>query len=316
MSQHKAPLVSLSSAESLRNPAHRTCIHSWSRGEFVSGIHFFSDGTLRQEDVESLGGANLSAVPAAACEELVQTELKNRPHLMAMRERSVMYRKIIDIPLWFRNEPKVVYADTDIFFVKRLALPAQSVDVAMGVDDATSYSGSWRIATEQHALPGLNAGFLLYRPAAIDFDFLEFLAGRYFAQCQTPWLAEQPIWAILMSRLTETALWDGRDVRVIGALQKRTRQQILANRFVWLKQGKIATEESQVAPLIEGTAVAHMAGVGKRWIHLCERYACDEDGSHELRLSSKPEPTFSLRMLTAGRIAMTEGIAAWQRRER
>lgn len=310
------PMVTLTGTRGMAGPEFKTCVRSWSRAAFAESIHVVSDGTLVEGRVESFDGGILKAVPPEECEARVRSELKNLKSLQEMRKRSVMYRKVVDIPLWFRDEPRIAYVDTDIFFLRPVLAPDGDHDLLMGVDDATSYSGSWRIATEQRALPGLNAGFLIYKPGMIDFEFLDFLARRYFLQSRSSWLAEQPIWAILMAKWEKTGLFDGRDVRVIGGLGKRSRKEILDNQFVWLRKGKAAKNESEVRPLIDGAAVAHLAGSGKAWVELCEREAGDKGPPVPLRVVSPFRSTPGLRLATAARIATTEFLAAIKRRLR
>lgn len=303
------PMVTMMGERSLADPSVRACVQTWTRARFAERFLVLSDGTLHDPDRLCELHPQLILIPPKEVECLVADALATRPSLRRMREKSVMFRKIVDIPLWCAKEASVLYLDTDVFLMKSIELPESSFDLVMGVDDATSYSASWRIATEQGAIPGLNAGFLYFRPSTIDLDFLDYLSSRYFLNCATAWLAEQPLWAILMSRLERSALFDGRDVRVIGGLAKRTREEILRNEFKWLKKGRICEKPEEITPLLEDCAVAHMAGCGKRWIHLCEGESRMRPEPHRLRTVACHANGPGRRWVTAGRIAMTEWIA-------
>lgn len=307
----KIPLVTLAGRNNLESPLHRECLATWPRFLSASRPEFVSDGTLGMVDVEAMDTSGLILKDPEFVAHHVGETLKNRPHLAAMRARSIMYRKLIDIPAAYQDQPHVAYVDTDVYVLSDFVLPSSLPDLCMATDDTVCYSGSWRIATKERAVPGLNAGIMIFKPALIDYDYLEFLTKQYFTGARVWWLAEQPVWAILMRQFNDTRIIHGGDARIIGGMNKRSREMILENRFSWVRKGRMTDDPADIRPLLDGALLAHMCGPGKRWIPLCKDAAVDDGPPRELRFIPVPKSTLGERGLTALRLFSLEAKAAW-----
>ncbi len=222
-----------------------------------------------------------------------------------------MYRKLIDIPSAYQDQPHVAYLDTDVYVLSDFVLPPALPDLCLATDDTMCYSGSWKIATRERVVPGLNARIMIFNPSLLDYDHLEFLAKRYFADARVWWLAEQPVWAILMRSLKDTRIIDGGDARIIGGMNKRSREMILQNRFSWVRRGRQTDDPADIRPLLDGALMLHMCGPGKQWIPLCKEAADPDAPTRELRFVPVPESTLAERWLTALRLFSLETKAGY-----
>jgi hypothetical protein len=149
---------------------------------------------------------------------------------------------------------------------------------------------------------GLNGGILLYTPDICDWEFLDEMAKRYLLDIGRPWWLEQTCWALLAGRTDSKGVFDGRDVRNISGLKKRTPKEIKSNVTKWIGSSDTYEKESTIRRLVEGSRVLHFAGPGKRLMKELELEKNKSSNSKVLRWNKTDSANIIERFLLSMRM--------------
>lgn len=198
-------------------------------------LRLHDDGTLTGADLarlsQALGGPEV--VARGLADEKIEPRLSSRPRLLALRRRNPLAMKLLDVALlegeWLR------YCDSDVLFLRPFEDLFQdnepTADAVFMADPQNAYSiRSWELlgrSRRVRLVRNLNSGIIRFPVAALDLDYLEWLAGHLsFA----PEWMEQTCWAALASRVSSRLL-DSRQV-TIPEIGKELPAECVAAHFV------------------------------------------------------------------------------------
>jgi len=197
----------------------------------VHELRLVDDGSLSEVDTARLEAGLTGAKVIRISPEETESKLTGHPQLRQARERFVMCRKLLDIPLQ-AAEPCVIL-DSDILFLRDftgLESASKQHDFICMRDGKTAYSPGTltrlrlRLRGER-LIEQCNAGFLLVCPEIMDLDFLEYFFSRA-QHLRHPALVEQTAWAILGARSQRAAYWDPEMVAFPTADLRRTERLV------------------------------------------------------------------------------------------
>lgn len=266
---HDIALVSMCNQYASNQEWFDDCISTWENG--FPGIQKFiySDGTLSQELGVSIAG-RVGGVfhPGIDGDEALKNLLSRYPAIAAQRSRCVFYKRIVDFTLAFKDDYEhILCVDTDVACLRPVQMPSDLPDFAFCIDDVPGYSASSRIVFGSKIMTGLNAGFLLFKPALIDFDFVEFVTSKFIAAGKIPWWSEQTCWAAIAGELGKRVrLFSPRSVAIVSGLAKRSLPQIQSNRTTYFARSLKHDDIQAIEGIIGSASVVHFAGPGKPWI--------------------------------------------------
>lgn len=265
---NKIAIVSLCNKHSWKQNWFPLCVGTWHN--LLPGVEkfFVSDGSLaceQKREIELLSGGTF--IETEEFKESLQTELKKYPAISKQRKLCVFYRRIIDFSIYFKNYEHLLSVDTDIGILSTVQLPSTLPDFAFCVDDVSGYSVDPNVAFQEKIVAGLNAGFLLFRPKIIDFDFIEYVTEKYISKGKINWWAEQTCWALIAANLSSnTAVFSPDSVAIVSGLKKRSFKQIRNNKTSYFKKSVRLNRLHSVEEIIGNANVIHFGGPGKPWI--------------------------------------------------
>jgi hypothetical protein len=245
------------------------CMATWKKIEGLDEVSVLDDGTL---DQAAIAGFPFQDVPfrfvfGAQHEDAMASFLEPFPNLLTMRRRSLVWRKMLDMIVSFRAELRALYIDSDVYVVQKVALPDRAGDLCTMFEGIPGgYAASPQFALRERYVMGLNSGLILFRPQAIDWEGLEWLAKRYFISVRDPWLTEQTAWAALSCRVLGTFHFSPTCVRVFPGTWKHSAISIRRHRISYLGSNRPVSRLDEVLALLEGSAIVHFCSLGKRWI--------------------------------------------------
>lgn len=302
-------LVTVSGTKHFNRDYSQQCIPTWDRITGVQERRMVSDG-LTAEDIARAGDAGIECCDRNP--EQVLDSLADRPALQVMREASPTWRHVIDTMILCRDADYVVLIDTDVFIVEPIAFARQELDFVYNCDDIPGYRGKWYLPFVQPMVPAINPGFMLLRPQAVDLDALEDLVQRYFVDAKNYWWTRQSALSVVVGRSSRRAIFDGHDVRVFSGNRKRSPDEILQNQWKWRGDSRFITDEPTVHRCLEGAAVLHLAGAGKRWLNVAHTLERSTGEPRVLAGSEAPLATPLERFMIATRMF---AIQAGKRRQ-
>jgi hypothetical protein len=142
------------------------------------------------------------------------------PECRAFRTRSVLARKLFDVPLL--STGPFGFCDSDVWWFQPFeglaVFPDASIQVVFMRDNQEAYSlRPWDLLG-RHAVrvpTRVNTGLILAKPGVLDLDFLEWLLGLHLPSFyRFPLWAEQTCWAALGHRVG-CQIWDPSQIRVV-----------------------------------------------------------------------------------------------------
>lgn len=291
-------MVSLCNNYSRKQKWFPLCVGTWNHLLPEVKKYFVSDGSLneeQQQEIESLSEGRF--IEIEQFKDGLEETLEKYPAIAAQRKLCVFYKRIIDFSIYFEEYDYILSVDTDIGVLAPVELPPNLPDFAFCVDDVPGYSGDPKIVLREKIVTGLNAGFLLFQPKAIDFDFIEYITKHYISKGKTHWWAEQTCWALIAANLSQnTAVFSSNSVAIISGLQKRTLQQIRSNQTSYFRASQKINDIQSIQDIIGNAKIIHFAGPGKPWIQpIMEKHSIDSSTLKPEMIQFDPLPSFSLR---------------------
>lgn len=284
------------------------CVSSWTRIEGVREVLVLDDGTLTAEDKDSIASHGYRVLSLGEVNEIVEPALRAYPALRELREKSALFRKIVDPNILFADEERILFMDSDIYVRGAVELPADAPDLLYTIGDVSGYRGGMLLPIQNPVTTGLNAGFMYWNPAICELEFLNELAERYLVQIDNMWWTLQSCWAAVAGRTERKGAFDGRDVCNVSGLRKRTPAEVKANTTKWMGKNAQVQDPSVIEEIIEGTSIVHFPGPGKKWMEDFTTLREDPDTVHTLRW----EPVENANFLERGLLALR---MAWSNRE-
>ena len=260
------PLVTICGSYHLTKDWVLPCLESWKKISNIdrSELYVIPDNRISEEDVDRFRELQFTML-SSSNQEKIEIFLTKYPYLTRMREKELFWKKIVDISILFSRHEKVVYIDTDVFINHPVLLPEGDFDIAYMREEIPAYHGKWSIVWKERMVPALQGGLVIFRPSIIDFDYLEYLAKDYFINCKDTWWTEQAAWACIAGKSEKRYVFNGKQVRVISGINKRTLSEIVHNKFKYFGSNKIIEDFEIVKCLVEGSSIVHFAGMGKKW---------------------------------------------------
>lgn len=278
-------------------------IKSWDKISGVDEIGMLDDGTLSEGSKDDLREEGFTMLDSDSSNAKVEEEIRGYEFLKRLRRKSIMFRKLIDTTVLFKDCDRILYLDTDVFIREKIQIPSNIPNFLFSVADVTGYSGSPLLPLRVPVVRGLNGGILLYNPQICDWEFLNEVARRYLLGTGKPWWLEQTCWAALAGRVENKGVFDGRDVRNVSGLKKRTPDQVKSNVSNWIGGRGAYEDSSKIEEMISGASVVHFAGPGERLIEDFAHPSADSEDVHTLRWQGVENASFYERVMISLRMA-------------
>ncbi|RYE22826.1 MAG: hypothetical protein EOP42_23955 [Sphingobacteriaceae bacterium] len=168
-------------------------------------LEIFEDGSLTSEDEEKLISSLKNSVIIRKAERDAKLEplLANYPACREYRNSTNFAQKLFDITLF--GDGDVLYIDSDIYFLKKFALPPLDEMPVFMFDNQNAYSFSPLDLLKMNisAFPNVNTGFFYFPKNLFDLQFIEkLLKDEVIAKSfkrQMNW-SEQTIWSLLAAK--------------------------------------------------------------------------------------------------------------------
>lgn len=242
------------------------CLDSWNLLKSYYPIYVISDGSLTIETKEKLQSLGLNIVPENYLNEIIEQTLNHHSALIYLRQKSNLFKKIIDTSLFFTNK-KILYIDSDVLIRKKFILPQNAPSFLFCIDDVLGYGGHWQIPLKYPIVTGLNSGFVYYDPQTINFNYINNIAEHYLLQSKNIWWLEQTCWALLAGKIDNKGIFEGREACIISGLNKRNIKDIKNNKTTYFfRSNRPIKNLETIDSLIGEAAIIHFAGPGKPWI--------------------------------------------------
>lgn len=258
------------------------CASTWPLADFQESVKIINDGTLSQENISELFSKNLIVLDREKCEFLVDEVLAIYPAIRTLRNKSKLFKKIIDTSILF-SDRKVLFIDSDVIFRAPFTLPQTLPSLLFCVDEVPGYGGDWRIPLKFPIVTGLNSGFIYFDPKILDIEFLEFIASRFLINSNNVWWLEQTCWALIAGSVSEKGVFCAEDACVISGLLKRSPQELRQNKTFYFRKSSRKLVSEEVYSLIGSAAVVHCAGPAKPWIAEILEKPLPDEGNKRVR---------------------------------
>jgi hypothetical protein len=240
-------------------PWVKICIQSWRHlKNWNGGVTVISDGTLQPGDLDEFG---FSLQPASHADEKIDQELTRYPMLKEMRQKNIMWRKLLDASILNRGFHRTLLIDTDVLVRSPVELPDVPGMTYMR-NDTSSYQGRPDLPWRTPLPRSLNAGFILFNPDLIDLDFLEWLSATFFSRNQQGWLVEQTAWAALAGREKHPHFWAGKDVRNISGFTTLTLEELNRDTIRLFSSRRLASPRMLLS-YADDARILHFSGMSK-----------------------------------------------------
>ncbi len=302
------PLVSMCGSYHANKDWYPRCVSSWDRVRGVERVLVLDDGTLTDADRSRIESHGYDVWSLETVNEHVEPALRSYPALQALREKSALFRKIVDPNILFAEEERVLFMDSDIYVRGAVELPSDAPDLLYTIGDVSGYRGGFLLPLQHPVTTGLNAGFMYWNPSIVDLDFLNELAERYLLQIDNMWWTLQSCWAAVAGRIDRKGAFDGRDVCNVSGLRKRTPAEVKSNTTKWVGESAEVEDPAIIEAIVDGASIVHFPGPGKRWMQDFTTPREDPDNVHTLRWEPIENANIVERCLLALRMA-------WSNRE-
>lgn len=272
--------VTLLGRKVLKHPWTGPCLQSFRRIS-PAGVMVLSDGTLEEPEIEDyLGNFGVSGNPVANQEEIVAEALAPYPALADIRRRDFSWRKIIDAPLIGSAD---LFMDTDVYIRRACVRPHPAArEIVYLRDDVPAYRGGWTAVFQEPMVLSCNSGVVMFSSDAIDLDFLDHCARRYFLGLRYPWWSEQMAWSLMAARLPRRSFFDGRDARSVNGTGTRSDADMSRNVSRLISRRKYIQSQEELQQLSGSAAVVHMPGNTKPFFEAL--LPGDDDSRQSLRV--------------------------------
>ncbi len=176
-------------------------------------LQIFEDGTLTAADEEKLlsGLKNSAIIRKKERDGKIKAVLAAFPACNAYRNTTNFAQKLFDIMLY--DDQDVFYIDSDIYFLKKFALPElDEMPVFMfDTQNAYSFSPVDLIKINIPVFPNVNTGVFYFPKNLFKLDFIEQLLQdqvltKSFNKCMN-W-SEQTIWSFLAAKSRSISYFD------------------------------------------------------------------------------------------------------------
>lgn len=203
------------------------CLGSLARDVTGIGLVLHDDGTLTEEDIDSLTNALpvSEIVRRRQADEIMRERLAQYPACARARSENVLMLKLFDVAL-MSSDTDIGYCDTDVLFFRAVPglfkrTPERPAAVFMQDTNHAYSARPWHLlGASAMRLPGyLNSGLFVFRRNRFDLDYLEWLLSREAIRTvfsRIPVWAEQTCWAALAHR-AGCGLWDATRIAVVNA---------------------------------------------------------------------------------------------------
>ncbi len=171
-------------------------------------LRIHDDGTLTEEDLENLGHqlSQTQFVSRKEANERLLDEFGRYRRLLELRRTDPFIMKVLD-GVAYRDGPIYAYIDSDVLFFRPFHNPFHLSDSEVKAvfmrDVEHSYSfRSWQklLARNVQLAGKINAGIIVIRAEAVDFDLMEWHVSQSLHQ-GIPSMLEQTFWAMLGTKL-------------------------------------------------------------------------------------------------------------------
>lgn len=307
MNSHLA-LVTVAGGDRFGDEFSRTCVSSWVRIEGIDGPKLMINGGLTATGRNVADEYSFTVIEKN--DERIREAVRNRPGLDFIRRKLYTWRHIVDGLILCSDAEYIVFIDTDVFVTRSVSLPLQDAEFLYNCDDIPGFRGSWTIPLKERMVPSINPGFLVVKSSAVDLDVLNELILRYFmSHRDTFWWTRQTAMAILVGRSPRSFIFDGDDVRVFSGNYKRTPKDIRRNRWRYFGSSRPVTDESRARQAIQGASILHLAGLGKRWLHIAEGFIDEDSSPYQLGVSPAKVATPFESVVIAIRLLLLQSAA-------
>jgi hypothetical protein len=163
------------------------------------------DGSFTQSTIDTLSSLSpqIKIVIRREREAYVMEFIKDKPNIIAYREKFPFAFKLIDIPLLAkRDSPRYTYTDADIIYLKNCEeyfnrevntyLRTDAIKLSVRLLTAL-LKYKWKIPVR------FNAGYFCFHTDGYDLDFIEYFLGLPDVHNIT-WLSEQTCWSLLFGK--------------------------------------------------------------------------------------------------------------------
>jgi hypothetical protein len=222
------------------------------------------DGTLTAEDQEALTSRlpGSTILARAEADSLILPLLTRYPNCLSYRRNHPLALKLIDMPLLEKGD--LAYCDSDVFFLRpytRLYVwPEEKSSAVFMQDSQEAYSlRPWHLyPIGKMRLPRrVNSGLILFRTAAYDLDFIEWVLGHQplgevFKKRQH-WI-EQTCWAALGWRVG-CYVWSARQLIIASPEMSGLSNDTVGIHFVAACRSKLNDFPEQTSEAQESAAV-------------------------------------------------------------
>ncbi|MDB9376154.1 hypothetical protein [Nodularia sphaerocarpa] len=282
------------------------CTETWNLAKLSHPIYIINDGTLTRESKEKIASLGFILAPEIDINTAVNSSLSNYPAIRELREKSILFKKLIDTSLFF-SDKKILFVDSDVVFTRRFILPSDAPALLFCIDEIPGYGGSWQVPLRHPIVTALNSGFIYFEPAILDVNYLDYIAHNYLLRTKNIWWLEQTCWALLAARIKNKGIFEGKDACVIGGLKKRTPAEIRLNQTTYFRRYNGVYDLQTIELLIADAAVVHFAGSAKTWIEpiyhkIIDNY--DHEEVSPLKWKKVENASYKERLLIGARMAI------------
>lgn len=269
--------VSLCGEYNVSEEWYDRCASSWHKIKGVSEVDVIDDGSLSEDSVSRIESLGHNVVENDIVNHKIEKLVEGYPNLKRIRKNNNLIKKIVDTNAIFGDENRILFVDSDVYFRRQVKLPKDPPSILFTSGDVSGYGGYPTAPIRYPVVLGINSGIILWDPGIVNWSFLEEVAERGMLKSQNKWWwIEQFCWALLAARAGSKGMFDGRDVRNISGLRKRTPQEIKSNVTKWIGDSSLLENRDIVEEMVSGASVLHFPGQGKRWIQEFTKPVTDE----------------------------------------
>lgn len=198
------------------------CLQSFlrhSRDEVL--LEVFEDGSITEEDEKQLLSSlkNSVVIRKKLRDEKLEPILENFPACKNYRNSTNFSQKLFDIML--HDDRDVLYIDSDIYFLKKFALPKLDEMPVFMADNQNAYSFTpiELLKINVPVFPNVNTGFFYFPKNLFDLAFVEDLLSDTVISksfSKIPNWSEQTLWSFLAAKSRGICFFDAEQVVMAG----------------------------------------------------------------------------------------------------
>lgn len=200
-------------------------------------LEIFEDGSVTDQDEEKLLSSlkNSVVIKKAARDLKLDPILSGFPACRAYRNSTNYAQKIFDVMLF--DDCDVFYIDSDIYFLKKFALPKlEEMPVFMyDTQNAYSFTPMDLLKINIPVFPNVNSGIFYFPKNLFHLDFVEQLLNDVVinkgVKKGIPWL-EQTIWSFLAAKSRSISYFDCKQV-IMADFALKTDAETIAIHLVY-----------------------------------------------------------------------------------